>query len=53
MVCLVGDIMVLEAGMVFPADGLITECTDLEVNEASITGENDNIIKLTFDNCLR
>ena len=29
--------------MIFPADGLIISATNLEVSEAALTGENDNI----------
>lgn len=41
----VGDIMVLEAGDVVPADGRIVECYSLQVNESSLTGETENISK--------
>ena len=46
---LVGDIIKIEQGMVFPADGLIISSSNLEVNEAALTGENDNIDKLDFE----
>ena len=35
-----GDIIVLSAGNLIPADGLLIEATDLMVNEASLTGES-------------
>ena len=35
-----GDIVVLSAGNLIPADGLLIEATDLMVNEASLTGES-------------
>ena len=48
---LVGDVVKLEQGMIFPADGLIISCANLEVSEAALTGENDNINKHTFEDC--
>jgi Mg2+-importing ATPase len=35
-----GDVIVLSAGNLIPADGLLIEATDLMVNEASLTGES-------------
>ena len=37
--------------MVIPADGIIISATILEVNEAALTGENDNIFKFSFEEC--
>ncbi|MFA6586008.1 MAG: magnesium-translocating P-type ATPase [Candidatus Paceibacterota bacterium] len=36
----VGDIVVIEAGNVIPADGIVREGRDLFVNESSLTGES-------------
>lgn len=36
----VGDIIVVEAGNVIPADGIVKEGSDLFVNESSLTGES-------------
>ncbi|MFI5205779.1 MAG: HAD-IC family P-type ATPase, partial [Candidatus Paceibacterales bacterium] len=36
----VGDIIVIEAGNVIPADGMVKEGHDLFVNESSLTGES-------------
>jgi len=36
----VGDIVVIEAGNVIPADGIVREGHDLYVNESSLTGES-------------
>lgn len=41
----VGDIIVLQAGSVVPADARLIEANDLEVNEASLTGESMPIYK--------
>jgi Mg2+-importing ATPase len=35
-----GDVIVLSAGNLVPADGLLIEATDFMVNEASLTGES-------------
>ena len=40
-----GDIMLLEAGDMIPADGRILESFSLLVNESSLTGESDNVEK--------
>lgn len=36
----VGDVVLLQVGDVVPADMLIMECTDLQTNEALLTGES-------------
>jgi Ca2+-transporting ATPase len=36
----VGDIVLLEAGDAIPADGRLTECVSLKVEEAALTGES-------------
>ncbi len=43
----VGDIIVLQAGSIVPADARLIEATDLEINEASLTGESMPIYKST------
>ncbi|MFA6999627.1 MAG: magnesium-translocating P-type ATPase [Candidatus Paceibacterota bacterium] len=45
----VGDIIVVEAGNVIPADGIIKEGHDLFVNESSLTGESLPIEKNVGD----
>jgi Mg2+-importing ATPase len=35
-----GDVILLNAGDIVPADGLLIECKDLHVNESSLTGES-------------
>ncbi len=42
----VGDILVLEAGDVVPADGRIIESYSLQINESSLTGEAESINKI-------
>nr|WP_312095109.1 calcium-translocating P-type ATPase, PMCA-type [Aminipila sp.] len=42
-----GDILVLEAGDVVPADGRIIECYSMQVNESSLTGETESINKIS------
>ena len=41
-----GDIMVLEGGDRVPADGRIVEQANLEVNEATLTGESMAVVKI-------
>jgi magnesium-transporting ATPase (P-type) len=49
---LVGDIVKLENGVTIPADGILIESSGAEVVEAAMTGENDNIKKLSFNESL-
>jgi len=42
---LVGDILLLEAGDYVSADGRIVECFSLQVNESSLTGESETVLK--------
>ncbi|KAL4483880.1 hypothetical protein ABPG72_013886 [Tetrahymena utriculariae] len=42
---LVGDIMIFEAGEVFPVDGILVKGNNLVCDESSITGESDPIKK--------
>ena len=41
----VGDILLIEAGNVAPADGRILEAASLQVNESALTGESLNVLK--------
>lgn len=43
----VGDIVLIEAGNVVPADGRILESASLQVNESALTGESLNVLKST------
>lgn len=45
---LVGDLVKLEGGIGIPADGILIESSQIEVVEASMTGENQNIKKLSY-----
>jgi Ca2+-transporting ATPase len=42
---MVGDIVLLETGDMFCADGVLIEGFNLKVDESSMTGESDNISK--------
>jgi Ca2+-transporting ATPase len=44
---LVGDIMYLDAGDYISADGRILETFSLQVNESSLTGESENVLKIS------
>lgn len=41
----VGDILLLEAGNVAPADGRVLEAATLMANESSLTGESESVLK--------
>lgn len=41
----IGDIVILEAGDIVPADGRIIENNSLQVNESSLTGESEAVVK--------
>jgi magnesium-transporting ATPase (P-type) len=43
----VGDIVQLDTGAKVPADGIVIECTDLKVDESSLTGESVPVSKNT------
>ena len=42
---LAGDILFLDAGDYVSADGRILECFSLQVNESSLTGESESVLK--------
>ncbi len=42
-----GDMIILEAGTVVPADARLVECPNLRVNEAALTGESVPVDKTT------
>ncbi len=48
-----GDLLVLSQGDKIPADGRIIQSTNLEVNEASLTGESEPVKKLEKGDALK
>ena len=42
----VGDIVNLKGGDAVPADIIILECTEMKVNNASLTGESEDLLRL-------
>lgn len=50
---LVGDLLVISDGNIIPADGILIDSANIEVDESAMTGENERIKKDTLQNCLR
>lgn len=50
---LVGDIIKIENGITIPADGILIEASQIEVVEAAMTGENDNIKKVSYEESIK
>lgn len=48
-----GDLMILYEGIKIPADGFIVKCSDLCVDESSLTGEADGIWKVPVESAQR
>lgn len=44
-----GDLMIISEGVKIPADGEILKCSDLCVDESSLTGEAEGVWKTTVD----
>ena len=45
-----GDIMMIHEGVKIPADGFIVRCSDLCVDESSLTGEAEGVWKVSTEN---
>ena len=45
---LVGDIMKIETGEIFPVDGILINGYSMSVDESSMTGESDHVKKLPY-----
>ena len=45
-----GDIMMIHEGVKIPADGFIVRCSDLCVDESSLTGEAEGVSKVSTEN---
>lgn len=45
----VGDTVIIEAGDHIPADGILTECVSLQVDESALTGESISVEKSLID----
>ena len=50
---LAGDIIKIENGITIPADGILIEASQIEVVEAAMTGENDNIKKVSYEEAFK
>jgi Ca2+ transporting ATPase len=49
---LVGDLVVIRSGMENPGDAIVIEGFSIQMDESSMTGESDPMIKDTLENCL-
>ncbi len=45
-----GDLMMVYEGVKIPADGIVVKCSDLCVEESSLTGEAEGVWKVTGEN---
>lgn len=45
-----GDIMMIHEGVKIPADGIVIRCSDLCVDESSLTGEAEGVWKIPAEN---
>ena len=50
---LVGDIVSITEGMEIPADGILIESNDITIDESSMTGETNPIVKNILSVCVR
>lgn len=49
----VGDLAVIQPGDVLPVDGVLLEANDVQCDESSVTGESDNLVKVSAFNALK
>lgn len=49
---LVGDIMIIRSGMENPADAIVLEGFSIQMDESSMTGESDPMVKESLEGCL-
>ena len=47
----VGDVMVMQAGDMIPADGIVIDDNEIAVNESTLTGEPDDLKKSKTKDC--
>ncbi|EZG51713.1 ATPase [Gregarina niphandrodes] len=47
-----GDLIYLEAGDELPADAVLLKGNNLKVDESSLTGEPDQVLKMNFGECM-
>jgi len=48
----VGDIIRIETGKTIPADAILIEGKDIEMDESAVTGESNTMKKLPYEECL-
>ena len=50
---LAGDIVNIYGGMEVPGDGLVFVGNEIKIDESAITGENDHVVKMSYELCLQ
>jgi len=48
----VGDVVRIETGKTIPADAILIDGKDIEMDEAAITGESKKVRKLPYSECI-
>lgn len=48
----VGDVVRIETGKTIPADAILIEGKDIEMDESAVTGESDTMKKMSYSECL-
>ncbi len=49
----VGDVVRIETGKTIPADAILIDGQDIQIDESALTGESDKLRKLVFPACLK
>ena len=49
----VGDVIRIETGKTIPADAILIEGKDIEMDESAVTGESDTMKKVNYNECLK
>jgi Ca2+ transporting ATPase len=50
---LVGDILEISDGNIIPVDGILIDSSNVEIDEAAMTGENDKVLKVSYKDAIK